>query len=137
MKALIVILLLVGLALGGWKIKEYYHKVSQEEEAKRQAAAVVNISPEQLPGLPYQLEPSLRQAQEDGPKALKQWLETYRPSPLVKDPRLAWIELDYVLMLRNNPLEAKRVFAEVKGRIAPDPNSPVYRRIQVMEKTYE
>ena len=137
MKAVISILIIVAVCIGAWKLHEYYTKVTQEDEAKRQAvAAAASIKGEQLPGLPYQLEPSLQQAQQDGVKALKQWLETYRPSPLVKDPRLAWIELDYVLLIvRSDPGEAKRVFADVKNRTQPD--SPIYPRIKVMEKTFE
>jgi len=54
----------------------------------------------------------------------------------VQDPRKAWIQLDYVLLLtRQNPQEAKRVFNEVKDRTLP--NSPVWPRIQSMEKSYQ
>lgn len=137
MKAVISILIIVVVCFGAWKLNEYYTKVSQEDEAKRQAvAAAANIKGEQLPGLPYQLEPSLQKAQQDGVKALKQWLETYRRSPLVKDPRLAWIELDYVLLIKgSDPGEAKRVFADVKSRTQSD--SPIYHRIKLLEKTFE
>ena len=44
--------------------------------------------------------------------------------------------MDYVLMVsRDNPVEAKRVFAEVKKRVPPE--SPVYPRLKDLEKIYE
>ena len=67
---------------------------------------------------------------------LGDWLEKAKRSPQIKDPRLAWIELDYVLKVSaSNPAEAKRVFIEVKQRIPTD--SPVYPRIKSLEKNYE
>jgi hypothetical protein len=54
----------------------------------------------------------------------------------VQDPRKAWIQLDYcVLISREDPAEARRIFAEVKGRLQP--SSPVWARIKRLEKTYE
>ncbi len=61
-------------------------------------------------------------------------MDKYRK--VAKDPRLAWIELDYVqLVAPKNPGEAKRVFADVKQRTPPE--SPVYKRVKELEKTYE
>jgi hypothetical protein len=65
---------------------------------------------------------------------LKLWLDQY--GRLVADPRLADIELDYVVMVaRQNPAEAKRVFARVRQRV--DEYSPVYPRLERLAKTYE
>ena len=48
---------------------------------------------------------------------MRNWLKTYGQS--VEDPRKAWIELDYcVAVAREDPAEARRVFAAVKERIA-------------------
>lgn len=92
------------------------------------------VNADQLPGLPPKLEPSLQIALKQGARGLRIWLKNYRG--YVQDPRLAWIELDYaVLVAQKDPAEAKRVFAEVKSRVAP--GSPVYGRIKQLEKTYE
>ena|SRR5213593_2661238 len=135
MKALIAILIIVAAIFGGWKLLDYWDKVSTEREAKQQAANTP-MDPTRLPGLPYQLEAPLQEATKKGAAGLKEWLEKVKHSPQVKDPRLAWIELDYVVLIsRDNPAEAKRVFAEVKQRTPPE--SPVYPRIKLLEKTME
>ena len=52
------------------------------------------------------------------------------------DPRLAWIELDYVVEVApSDPAAARKVFAQVKARLTP--TSPVYSRMQQLEKPYE
>ena len=136
MKALIVIVIVVILGYGASKFYDYYQQVNKESESQRQEAAAANVNPDQLSGLPWQLQPSLQKAQQEGPKAMKQWLDTNRRNRDLKDPRLAWIELDYALVMKGtDPVEAKRVFAEVKSRTAPD--SPVYPRVKLIEKTFE
>jgi hypothetical protein len=136
MKALIAILIILVVGLGGWKLWEYWDNVSLQREASQRSGNNPNLVPEQLQGLPFQLEPTLREASKEGASGLKNWLEKYKKSPLVKDPRLAWIELDYVVLVsREDPLEAKRVFNEVKKRTPLD--SPVYPRIKSLEKNYE
>ena len=135
MKVLIAILLIVGAIFGGWKLLEYWDDVEKDREAKQQAANV-QIEPKSLPGLPYQLEGPLEEAYKKGAPGLKEWLENAKRFPQIQDPRLAWIELDYVVQVsRSNPVEAKRVFADVKQRTPA--NSPIYRRIKALEKTYE
>jgi len=134
-KILIAILLIVGAIFGGWKLLEYWDDVEKDREAKQQAANV-QIEPRTLPGLPYQLEGPLEEAYKKGAPGLKEWIEKAKRSPQIQDPRLAWIELDYVVQVsRSNPVEAKRVFADVKQRTPA--NSPIYRRIKALEKTYE
>ena len=135
MKPVIAILIVVGALFLGWKLLDYWDQTTQEREAKRQAASV-QVDPRTLAGVPYQLEGPLEEAYKKGAPGLKDWLEKARRSPQIKDPRLAWIELDYVLKVSaSNPAEAKRVFADVKQRVPPE--SPVYRRIQALEKNYE
>ena len=136
MKPLIAILLVLGTIFIGWKVWDYWDTVEKEKDIAAQKAAKPKITGEQLQGIPYKLENSLREATQQGPKALKTWLDTYTKSPVVQDPRLAWVQLDYVLMVsRDNPVEAKRVFAEVKKRVPPE--SPVYPRLKDLEKIYE
>src|SRR5258705_10658985 len=134
MKALITILIVVGVAFGAFKIWEYWEAVENEREKEKNPPA--QITGERLDGVPYKLEASLQQAQKGGPKALKAWLEQTKRAGAVKDPRLAWIELDYVLMItKDDPLEAKKIFADVKQRTPPD--SPIAQRIKSLEKNYE
>ncbi len=136
MKALIGILVVLAVIFLGWRMYDYWVGVDTEREARERAKLPPPVVPERLEGLPSQLEPSLQEAQKKGAAGLKSWLDQYKRSPLVKDPRLAWIELDYVVgVAAENPIEAKRVFSEVKKRTPPE--SPVYPRIKELEKTYE
>ena len=100
-------------------------------EARGRAAPAASVV---LPGLPANLEASLQAAQKQGVAGLKNWLNLYRP--YVSDPRLAAIELDYVVLISStNPQEARRLFAGVKQRTPA--NSPVYPRVKQLEKTYQ
>ena len=135
MKIAIIILIVVGVTFGAYKMWDYWDQTEHEREVKANIPPS-QISPQQLDGLPQKLEPSLEQAQKGGPKALKSWLETTKRAKAVKDPRLAWIELDYVLMItKDDPVEAKRVFQDVKQRTPPE--SKIYPRIKSLEKNYE
>ncbi len=133
-KVLIAIVIIAVVALGGYQLFEYWDKVQNEKvEAQKQAASSV-VNPDSLPGLPEPWRASLNNAEQQGPTALGNWLKTYGAK--VQDPRKAWIELDYVVMItRDNPQEAKRIFGEVKDRILP--TSPVWPRIQTLQKSYE
>ena len=67
-------------------------------------------------------------------KLFANWLANHGRA--VQDPRLAWIQLDYCLAIsRENPAEAKKIFAAVKDRTPS--SSPVYPRIQELAKSYE
>ena len=128
MKPFIVIFIVVGIAFGGWKIWEYW-KTKEAEETRQN-----EIAPKQLPGMPQQLEDSLAKAQAGGAKTLKAWLDAYGKS--TQDPRLASIQLDYVLLVaRDDPAEARRVFADVKKRTPA--SSPVHARVKQLEPTYQ
>src|SRR5512141_1529640 len=110
MTKLIAALIIVALLYGGWELFLYWVRVKQEEAAARKQAAAAVVIPEQLPGLPPGLEASLQAAQKQGPAAFKRWLRTYNRS--LHDPRKAWIELDYCLMVSHeDPAEARRTFA--------------------------
>ena len=134
MTKLIAVLIIVAVLYGGWQLFLYWEKVKNEEETKQKQDAAAMVMGDQLPGMPYQLEPSLQAARKQGAAGLRTWLKTYGQS--VEDPRKAWIELDYcVAVAREDPAEAKRVFASVKERIGPA--SPVWPRMKQLEKTYE
>ena len=132
MTKLISILIMVVVIWVGWKMYTKWEQVRGEPAAAEKQTVAANA--QQLEGLPPQLETSLQAAEQAGAAGLKAWLNTY--GRMVRDPRRAWIELDYCVMLaRDNPAEAKRLFATIKERTPA--SSPVYRRIKLLERTYE
>jgi len=135
MKAVLTLLIIAGVLFGAYKMWEYWDTMDQQRiSGAGTAGSSVVRSPSSLPGLDYRYEESLATAQKGGAKSLKAWLDQYQS--LVQDPRLAWIELDYVLLVsKEDPIQAKRTFAKVKKRVPAD--SPVYQRIKDLEKTYE
>lgn len=136
MTKLIAALVIAGVLFCGWELFVYWDKVDREEDLKQKDAAAREITSDaQLPGLPsYQLEKSLQAAKTQGAVGLGNWLKAY--DRVVQDPRKAWLQLDYcVLISRQDVVEARRVFAEVKQRTSP--SSPVWPRIKKLEKTYE
>ena len=127
MKVLITLVLIIGLYLLGKGMFEGYKEHERQKDPKQQ-----NISnvPE---GLPPQFEESLAAAQAQGAPALKAWLQKY--GQYARDPRLAEIQLDYVVLVsRTNPAEAKQFFQAVKNRTPKA--SPVYERVKRLEPTY-
>ena len=133
-KGLITVLIIVVVAFGGWKLFKYWEQVENDKVAKQKEMAADVVDPNALPGLPPQLQQSLQAAQDQGASTLGNWLKVYGRS--VQDPRKAWIELDYVVMItRDNPQEARRIFAEVKERTPAA--SPVWPRIHQLEKSYQ
>src|SRR5438105_13346274 len=134
MTKLIAALIIVAVLFGGWHLYFYWEKVRDEKERARDEAAAAEVTGDSLPGLPDKLGPSLQAAQNQGAAGLRNWLKTYGQA--VKDPRKAWIELDYcVAVTREDPAEAKRVFGRVKERTTK--SSPVWPRMQKLAKTYE
>jgi hypothetical protein len=134
MTKLIAALVIVAALFVGWQVFKYWEKVDQEKESVRQTAAAPEVNGDALEGLPEKLGPSLAAAKTQGAAGLRNWLKTYGEK--VKDPRKAWIELDYcIAVTREDPAEAKRVFAAVKDRTSH--SSPVFARIQKLAKTYE
>ena len=134
MTRLIAVLIVVVVLFGGWKLFLYWEKVKNEEEAQKKQAAAAVVQPESLPGLPQPYESGLRAAQQAGTAAFRKWLKTH--DKLLQDPRRAWIELDFcVAIAREDPSEARRVFAGVKARTPP--SSPVWLRVKELEKAYQ
>jgi len=134
MTKLISALIILAVLFCGWQLFFYWEKIKNEEENQKKQAAAAVVVGEQLSGMPYQLEASLRSAEAQGAAGLKNWLKTYGSK--IQDPRKAWIELDYCLLIsRANPAEARSLFAEVKRR-TPE-SSPVWPRIKQLEKTYD
>jgi hypothetical protein len=133
MKFIIAMAVLIGLSLGIWELFQFWEG-HQEEPRPATAPAQVEISGEQLPGLPSSLEGPLRTAEEQGAPALRQFLNDH--GNMIKDPRRAWIDLDYVVLAgATDPAEARRVFSKVQTRLTP--SSPVYARMKELEKTYQ
>jgi hypothetical protein len=134
MTKLIAVVLIVAACWGVWELFLYWEKVKNEKEDEQKKEAAALVVGDSLPGLPYQLDQSLRDAKAKGPAAFGAWLKAHAAS--VEDPRKAWIQLDYcVAITREDPAEARRVFADVKGRVGP--NSPVYPRVKQLERSYE
>jgi len=134
MTKLIAVLIIVAALYGGWKLFLYWEKVEGEEETKQKQDAAAIVDGDRLPGMSQKLEPSFQAARKQGAAGLRNWLKTHGQS--VEDPRKAWIELDYcIAVAREDPAEAKRVFAAVKDRIPP--SSPVWPRMKQLERTYE
>ncbi len=126
--------ILVLALLGGWGVYTYWETFQGKKEKQQQQAVRNKVSPDQLPGLPTDLVPSLDIAQKQGSKAMHNWLLAHRNA--CRDPRLAWIELDYCMMIfRDNPAEARRVFASVQQRTQP--SSPVWPRVQELKGSFE
>jgi hypothetical protein len=126
----ILAVLIIGMAV--WKLWEYYERVGGPETGGSGQTTAPAAVP--LPSLPPKLEQELADARKRGAVALKAWLDRHRPH--VKDPRLAAIELDYVVMVSaTDPVQAKKLFQEIKQRTPPD--SPVYPRLKDLEKTYD
>ena len=117
---------IIALVLfGGYELVNYYAEVKQESETHAKEEANKKVVGNRLAGMPYELQESLAAAQQAGPKAFGNWLANYGRS--VQDPRLAWIQLDYVVAIsHDNPATAKKVFAAVKDRTPS--SSPVYPR---------
>jgi hypothetical protein len=137
-KALIAVVLIVVALLGIKELHAYWQQVKTREKAEVAAirggeAAPSPKDPSVLTGMPAALEPSLESAKKAGAPALKAWLKQYHG--YVADPKLAAIELDYVVLAgAKNFIEAKEIFAAVRQRIPT--NSPVYPRIKQLERTY-
>lgn len=134
MSKVIGIIFVVLVIWGGYELWEYWDKYNTGKDLKEQEAQQQQVVPEQLPGMPNGLERTYQIAQKNGATGIRNWLKAY--GARVDDPRRAWIELDYVVAVsQEDPVEAKKVFADVKSR-TPE-NSPVYRRIKELKRTYE
>ena len=133
MRQFLSLLLLLGALYVGKQLYSYWETVKRNA-GYGQAAKPAETAPSNLPGLPPSFEASLQAAQQNGAKGLKDWLKLYRR--YIADPRLAAIELDYVILVGpSDRVEARRVLAAVSQRTPP--TSPVYERLKRIQKTYE
>ena len=131
MSKLLGVLIVLALIFGGWKLFLYWDQVSREQDHPK-----VELTGDALPGLASKKIQSYQKAVQGGAPAFKKWLDENAGSPDLQDPRQAWIQLDYVVMVaRENPAEAKRVFAQVKARV--DVSSPVMPRVKKLAPTYD
>lgn len=137
MKALITIFIILSAVYLFLKVVGVYDRSVSPETAHAHvvpAASGPGASGENLPGLPAYLEASLAQAHQEGAEALGKWLKTW--SRQVQDPRLAWIELDYIVLLNlKSHREARERFLQVAARVSP--GSPVAERIRKLAPAYE
>jgi len=134
MTKLITAVIIIAVLFGVWELWVWYDNVEHQKEdevAKAKAALVVGDA---LPGMSGDLENKFQEAKRNGNEGLKKFLATY--GARIDDPRRAWLELDYcVAITRENPIEAKRIFADVKARTPQ--TSRVWKRIQELSKSYE
>jgi hypothetical protein len=127
-KFIIVIAIIAAAGVFGWKISN-----DSTTAPVTEAPPPRQVVGTDLPGMSPALETSLSAHQQRGAIGLRAFLDRYGTK--IRDPRLAWIELDYVVLVaRDNPVEAKRVFARIKKRIPS--NSLVYPRVKQLEATY-
>jgi hypothetical protein len=131
----VIWIFVIALALwGAYGLFSYWQSFQNRQETERKEEAAKTVVGAQLAGLPGELEQSLINAQQAGPKVFGNWLS--QNARAIQDPRLAWIELDYCAMIyRDNPAEAKKIFAAVKNRTPG--TSPVWPRITELQKSYE
>ncbi len=138
MRQLIGLVLVIAALWGCKELYRYWEEVKTRKETQDRGGGPPPVSataaPTLLPGVPANLESSLQAAQRQGAAGLKNWLKLYRP--YLSDPRLASLELDYIVLISSsNPQEARQVFAAVKQRTPT--NSLVYPRVRQLEKTYQ
>jgi len=131
----LIAILIIALALfTGWRFYLHWEKIHTEGDTKKQAAAPVVVQGDSLPGMPQHLDASYRAAKEKGATTFRAWLKSCEGK--LQDPRKAWIELEFcVAVARENPAEAKVIFASVKQRTPP--SSPVWPKMKELEKTFE
>ena len=131
MTKLISIFIVVVVLFCAWQGFKYWQQVEKDEDLK---AASSEVRPDSLAGMPSELQQTYFNVKDKGPTVLGKWLKTY--GHLIKDPRKAWIELDYcIAVARDNPAEARAIFADVKAR-TPE-SSPVWPRIKQLEGSFD
>jgi hypothetical protein len=134
-KFVIGLIIVVGLSLGAWQVYQFWGNYSDKPApTTAPTPAPAEVNGDQLPGLPSTLNGPLQTAEEHGVTALRDFLAGHGSE--IKDPRRAWIELDYVVLAgASDAGEARRVFQKVQARLTP--SSPVYNRMKQLEKTYD
>ena len=135
MKFIIAAIIIIGLSVGGWNLYQYWgHFKGKDDTTETVRPTIIEVDSAQLKGMPPSLEPMLDAAKKRGAVGLHDFLTTYGKS--IADPKLASIELDYVVLVaQSSPGDARAMFAKVKKRV-PN-NSPVYNRVKQLQNTYE
>jgi hypothetical protein len=132
MKALISIFIVAACAFMGMKLMQQWDASKNAASVEPKPAPV--IATESLPGMDGSLETAFADAKKRGVTGLRDFLTRYGRT--IRDPRRAAIELDYAaLLLKNDPVEARKIFNRVKQR-TPE-SSPVYPRVKQLEKMYQ
>jgi hypothetical protein len=109
-----------------------WQQAESEHAGQRKEAAAAIVNGDALPGMPYQLDASYRVAKDRGAAAFRSWFDANQHQ--LADPRKAWIQLELCrMMTRENPSEAKKIYAEVKSRVPP--SSPVWPEVKALERT--
>ena len=136
MRQFLGILIVVAVLMMFQRLYTKYEAIKKEGSRSEQTTPAPSASDPSaaLPGLPPTLETPLQMAHKQGAEGLRNFLAQYRYA--IKDPRLAAIELDYVVLVNlKDPAEARRVFKAVQERTPT--SSPVYERVKRLDKTYQ
>ena len=127
----VLIILVVGYV--GYLLFQQWDKARLEHEGRKQEEAATVVTGDGLPGMPQQFETGYRAAKTKSATAFQDWFK--QNEQYLVDPRKAWIELELCkAMIRENPTEAKKIYATVKSRVSP--SSPVYAKVKELEKTF-
>lgn len=136
MKSFITIALIAGVLLGIWKLWEVYDQKTTDRQVQT-ATTRARSDGTRVPGMDPALEQRYREAQEKGAPGIKLFLDQFRGTRFLVDPRLAWVEIDYAMLLRlSSPAEAKRVFLSAKERIKPG-TPMIWDRIKEFENSFQ
>jgi hypothetical protein len=135
---------IVGIGVAGWVVWTLYTQWSDYHTGKQtytltndtQSATAATNQTACLGYLPPELETELATARRQGATGLKKFLERHQHTPEFRDPRKAWVQLDYVMAIAFHDIpEARSNFNIVKCRVKPD--SPVYERVKQLQRVLE
>src|SRR5690348_6552452 len=104
MSKLIGIIIVILVIWGGYELWVLWDKYNTGQDLKEEQARLAQVVPEQLAGMPNgKMEETYKMAQKNGATGVRNWLKAYGSQ--INDPRRAWIELDYVVMVaREDPV---------------------------------
>ncbi|HVY71999.1 MAG TPA: hypothetical protein VHH73_18850 [Verrucomicrobiae bacterium] len=132
MKQIITIIIILGVLYFAREFNDYWKEVKRKNGVEEKGAPAAPAATD-LPGMPENFEASWQSAKARGVVGMKQWLDLNRR--FVRDPRLAAIQLDYVVLVASgNRVEARTVLEDVGRRIQP--GSPVFERYKKLQQTY-
>ena len=133
MSKLLLVLLVVSVGYGVYRISLVYEAADREERSLARRGAAEPVGEAAIPPLSQSMEAALGSAKIGGATTVRIWLESNARS--IPEPRLSAIELDYAqLLIRSNPVEARRIFAVVKAKNKAD--SLLAARILKLAKTF-